>query len=289
MTSPKNGVVLVHGAWHDHHTWDAVVPLLEAQGVVAKAIDLPGAGANAAWPDCIKTRPMDPAACAREPSPNAGVTQNERTDAVIAAVREVNAETGGKAVILGHSLGGLTMTPVAEAIPDEISAVIYLCAFMLPPGMVAGQMIEDPSMARAGVTDLLMADPEVVGALRFDVRTDDAQVLAAAHWTFGADVPFADFKAGMAQMHPDEPAQVVGTPSAPTAARFGTVPRHYIACEHDNAIPIEGQEKMIDLMDAAMGNATQVHRLSTSHSPFHSAIDDLAHLIEVISCTGFGR
>ena len=102
----RNGVVLIHGAWHDHHTWDAVVPLLEAEGRIVRAIDLPGAGSGAARPASFDVRPLDPAAFGTELSPNAGVTQDERTQAAIDAVRTVNSQTGGKAVVLGHSLGG---------------------------------------------------------------------------------------------------------------------------------------------------------------------------------------
>ena len=35
------GLVLVQGAWHDHHTWNVVVPRLEIVGHVVAAVDLP--------------------------------------------------------------------------------------------------------------------------------------------------------------------------------------------------------------------------------------------------------
>jgi pimeloyl-ACP methyl ester carboxylesterase len=37
-------VVLVHGAWHGSWAWDRVVPLVQAAGVLANAVDLPGRG-----------------------------------------------------------------------------------------------------------------------------------------------------------------------------------------------------------------------------------------------------
>ncbi len=278
-----NGVVLIHGAWHDHHTWDSVVPLLEAAGVTVNAIDLPGAGANAAIPSSYNTRPLDAAAFATEVSPNAGVTQQERTDAIIAAVREVNAATGGKAVVVGHSLGGLTVSPVVEAIPGEVSAAVYLTAFMLPPGMVAGQIITHELMADAMVPSLFLADPEQVGAMRLDPKSEDSAYAARAKEAFYADLTDAQFATALSHLHPDEPAQVAGVPSAVTKSNYGTVPRHYIECTDDKAIVIGGQREMIRLTDEAMGDATTVHTLNASHSPFHSQPEALADIITSIA------
>lgn len=282
----NNGVVLIHGAWHDHHTWDKVVPLLAAAGVPAKAIDLPGAGATAANPKCFETRPIDPAQFTTEPSPNAGVTQEERTEAVITAVREMNAQTGGKSVVLGHSLGGLTVADTVQSIPDEVSAAVFLTAFMLPPGMVAGQMIEHPTMDDDMVSPLLMADPAEVGALRMDAASDDPGYVAGVKECFYADVSDEDFDALRNHLHSDEPAQVAGRPSPITSEAFGSVPRHYIRCLQDRAITIAGQDEMVRLVDEALGSATNVHTLDTSHSPFLSQPEALADLITSVAKAG---
>lgn len=275
----SNGLVLIHGAWHDHHTWDSLVPLLEDKGIVAKAIDLPGAGADAPRPSSFNVRPLDHATFGTEPSPNAGVTQNERTEAAIDAVRAVNAETGGKALVLGHSLGGLTVSHVAELIPGEVSAAVFLTAFMLPPGMVAGQIIQHELMAEALVPSLFMADPEQVGALRIDTASPDAEYIERARQAFFADLNDAQFAMALSHLHPDEPAQVAGVPSIVSKDRFGTVARHYIECTNDRAITIAGQREMIRLMDQAMGAETVVHTMNTSHSPFHSKTAALASIL----------
>ncbi len=36
--------ILVHGSWHSAWNWHKVIPILEAQGHRAMAIDLPGMG-----------------------------------------------------------------------------------------------------------------------------------------------------------------------------------------------------------------------------------------------------
>jgi pimeloyl-ACP methyl ester carboxylesterase len=38
-------------------------------------------------------------------------------------------------VLVGHSLGGLTVSAVAEAMPERLSAVVYLTAFLPPLGV----------------------------------------------------------------------------------------------------------------------------------------------------------
>ncbi|MGI3170045.1 alpha/beta fold hydrolase [Pseudooceanicola sp. C21-150M6] len=281
--SETNGVVLIHGAWHDHHCWDEVVPLLEAGGIPVTAIELPGAGRSAALPESFLNRPLDPAAFATEPSPNAGVSQVQRTEAAIAAVREMNEKTGGKAVVVGHSKGGLTLTPLAEAIPDEISHAVYLAAFLLPPGMVAGQMIGHPLMAEALVPTLFMADPADVGALRMDVRSEDPAYRAGIKATFYADVADASFDQAIGHLHPDEPAQIVTSPSPATPGRFGRVPRHYIECTGDQAVTIAAQREMVRLMDEAMGTPTNVFSMNTSHSPFFADPQGLASILNIVA------
>ncbi|MGI9613205.1 MAG: alpha/beta hydrolase, partial [Acidimicrobiales bacterium] len=156
MTDPSSNAafVLIHGAWHSRETWNELTPELEALGHAVVAIDLPGAGANASVPESFHRRPLDPAAFGSEPSPNAGVTQEQRTEATIDAVREAAKAGNGEVVLVGHSLGGLTISPVAEAIPDELRAVVYLTAFLLPNGMVAGEMIGHEIMADAEVPPL---------------------------------------------------------------------------------------------------------------------------------------
>lgn len=277
MSTPT--FVLVHGAWHSHHTWDSLVPILESRGYAAVTLDLPGAGANAAIPTSFGQRPLDPAAFATEPSPNAGVTQDERTAAVIDAVRSATGKGDGKVILVGHSLGGLTISPVAQTIPDELAAVVYLTAFLLPPGLTAGEVITGELMAEAKVPACFLADPAQVGALRMDVASDDPSYRAKLKDAFFGDLTDEQFAEAASHLHPDEPAQVAGVPSPIDAQRFGRVPRHYIRCAQDQAIVAASQDFMISSTDSVIGGVTTVHRMDTSHSPFHSDPKGLADIL----------
>src|ERR1700735_1252550 len=107
MSATKAAFVLVHGGWHNHSAWDTVTPILEAKGFAALTLDLPGAGVHAIAPTPLRSSPFNPGAFASERSPVAGVTQEERTQAVVALVKEAASLSDGKVILVGHSAGGM--------------------------------------------------------------------------------------------------------------------------------------------------------------------------------------
>ena len=90
--------VLVHGASHGSWCWDKVVPLLEAQGHGVVAVDLPG---NTYGEFDI---------------PPAQVT----LDTYAQHVCKVLDQLDDPVVLVGHSLGALTITQTAEYRPYRI-------------------------------------------------------------------------------------------------------------------------------------------------------------------------
>lgn len=275
----KPAFVCVHGAWHSGATWDKLAPLLEAAGHRVFAPDLPGSGKNAKWPEALGSEPFDSTALALEPSPNAAVTQEERTEAILEVVRSAAEIGNGKVVLVGHSLGGLTVSAVVEAAPELIHSAVFLTAFMLPPGMPAIAMIQHETTAEATVLPLVVADPEQVGAIRLNPKSSDPVYLESLKNTFYGDVDDSALKHFVKTLHSDEPAGVTLAPTQTTVERFGQVPRFYLRCTLDNAIPLTGQNFMIEAVDAAMGNDTRVLDLASSHSPFLSMPEKLADLL----------
>jgi pimeloyl-ACP methyl ester carboxylesterase len=269
MSLSKAAFVLVHGGWHNRSTWHKVVPLLEAQGFAALTLDLPGAGANAIAPNSLAHRPFDAAAFAVERSPIAGVTQEERTQAVIALVREAASLSDGGVILVGHSAGGLTISAVAEQVPDLLLAVVYLSGFLLPNGMQVFEMLQHGSMSSSLGPGLFVGDPTVTGATRINAGSADDAYRSRLKATFYADVSDSEFARAVSQLHCDEPVGAV-TPSTITPGRFGMVPRHYIRCTQDRAIPFAGQNHMIATVDSTLGSKTTIHTLESSHSPFLS-------------------
>lgn len=270
--------ILIHGAWHGAQCWSQLEPLLLAKGLVCHALDLPGAGARALSPASWRQGPLDAQAFASEASPNAGVTQAERTKAVIDLIGRVR-ETGDGVMLVGHSLGGLTVSAVAEQLNEPVDALVYLAAFMLPPAMPAIAMIQHERMAGEQVAPLFLADPTVVGALRLDPASEDPAYRAKLHSAFYGDLNKADADAQLQHLHCDEPAAVVVEASPISAAGFGRQRRYYIRCTNDRAIPLAGQDFMIEAVDAAIGGKTQQYSLDSSHSPFLSQPERLAAIL----------
>jgi pimeloyl-ACP methyl ester carboxylesterase len=279
MSASKVAFVLIHGAWHNHSAWDKVTPLLKASGFAALTLDLPGAGVNAIAPTSLGLRPFDPAAFAAERSPIAGVTQEERTQAVVALVKEAASLLGGRVVLVGHSAGGMTISAVAEQVPNRLLAVVYLAGFMVPNGMPLLAMLQHETLASALAPGLFVGDPAAIGATRINARSTDEAYRSLLKAAFYGDVSEAEFAHAALQLHCDESNAGAIAPSEITPGRFGTVPRHYIRCTLDRAIPLAGQDHMIATVDGTIGGKTTTHTLESSHSPFLSQPANLSRIL----------
>jgi pimeloyl-ACP methyl ester carboxylesterase len=279
MSARKAVFVLVHGGWHNHSAWDRVTPILEAAGFAALTLDLPGAGANAIAPASLGFRPFDPVAFAAERSPVAGVTQEERTQAVVALVKEAASLGSGKVILVGHSAGGMTISAVAEQVPHLLLAVVYLAGFMVPNGMPLLAMLQHETMASALAPGLFVGDPAAIGATRIHGGSTDEAYRSLLKASFYDDVSESEFARAASQLHCDEPNAGALAPSKITPGRFGKVPRHYIRCTRDRAIPLTGQDHMIATVDEAIGGKTTTHTLESSHSPFLSQPATLSKIL----------
>jgi pimeloyl-ACP methyl ester carboxylesterase len=97
-----NGIVFVHGGAHGKWCWDKVRSRLPIPSI---AVDLPGRG----------DRPYD----------GTVVTLDRCVDAVL---EEVEREGFERFVLVGHSMGGLTITEVAYRNPQRVDHLVYLDA-----------------------------------------------------------------------------------------------------------------------------------------------------------------
>ncbi|ATE64785.1 alpha/beta fold hydrolase [Rhizorhabdus dicambivorans] len=116
--------LLVPGALHPAWCWHRVVPLLEAAGHEAIAIDLPGTGED---------RSIDPR----------DATLAIWADHVAGQVRRAARPV----LLVGHSRGGLVISEAAERVPDALAGLIYVTAVLPVPGKPLRETSEaDPGM-----------------------------------------------------------------------------------------------------------------------------------------------
>jgi hypothetical protein len=149
---------------------------------------------------------------------------------------------------------------------------------MLPNGMQVFEMLQHETMSSSLGPGLFVGNPAATGATRINAGSADDAYRSRLKATFYGDVSESEFALAASQLHCDEPVGAV-TPSAITPGRFGAVPRHYIRCTQDRAIPLAGQDHMIATVDRAIGGKTTMHTLESSHSPFLSQPATLSKIL----------
>jgi pimeloyl-ACP methyl ester carboxylesterase len=272
--------VLVHGAWHGAWCFEQVTPPLVRAGARVVARDLPAHGMDARFPAAYLQRPLDLPGFAAEPAPSAGVTPDDYATHVINEVKALAERAPDVPIVLvGHSMGGVTVSRVAEAVPHLVSRVVYLAAFMLV-GRSPLDIVGTPEFAGSLLPPLFLADPAQVGAMRIDFGSTDPDYVARTKAAFAGDVPDERWTSVSYLLTPDEPIGPVVTPVTVTRERWGTVPRTYILCTEDKVIPPAAQRRFIEEADEfAPDGATEVRELNTGHSPFLSAPGPVADIL----------
>lgn len=229
--------VLVHGAWHGAWCWEKVVPLLEEAGYGVVVPDLPGHGEDG--------------------TPMPGLSMQSYADRIVRAVDEAAEPV----ILVGHSMGGIVVSLVAEARPDRVRKLVYLTGFLLEDGETLLSIAENDEEAIV----LPNLAPNEDGSA-FTVRNIKD--------VFYADCSDEDVEGARSRLVP-EPAFAFATPVAVTGGKFGRVPRAYIECVQDRAVGITAQRGMHERLPC-----DTVVSMQTSHSPFFSVPEELAgHLV----------
>lgn len=270
--------VLVHGAWHSSACWADVTPALFGPGARAIAIDLPGAGLGARFPAAYLAEGQR--GLAEEPSPLRDLTLDETADAVVATLRALRSDgPGRRTVLVGHSLGGPTITRAAESAPELVDHLVYVAA-LVPTAL--GSSAAYLALPEAGprYPFLYVGDPAVIGATRINPRSTDPAYRDLLHRTFYGDVDEERFLAFAAGLTPDNPVGIARATVGATAQRWGSIPRTYVLTTQDRVVTPAVQQRMIDDADRlAPGTRFRVVPIDSSHSPFASRPGDLAGIL----------
>src|ERR1700743_1625063 len=209
-TNNKNSstIVLVHGAWSDATAWQAVIPILKAQGHEVIAVTLPGHGADA--------------------TSFGNIGLQTYVDAVKNAIGDRK-----NVILVGHSMAGLVISEGAEEIPGKIKELVYLAAYLPQNG---------ESLLLLAKQD---ADSHVGKYLQIDQATGSANIAKdGVIDVFAADAP-AQVGDYIANNIKPEPLAPLATPVTLTDGKFGSVKKVYIHTTEDHAVSFTLQKIMV--------------------------------------------
>ncbi len=105
-SGPKPSIVLVHGAWADSSSWDAVVSQLQHDGYTVYV----------------------------PPNPLLGISYDS------AFIRDFLDTISGPIILVGHSYGGAVITNAATG-DKQVKALVYVDAFAPAQGQTIGQLV----------------------------------------------------------------------------------------------------------------------------------------------------
>jgi pimeloyl-ACP methyl ester carboxylesterase len=201
-------IILVHGAWADASSWDAVVPLLKAQGHEVITVNLAGHG--------------------KDTTSFAAITFQTYVDQVKAAIG-----TRTNVVLVGHSFAGLVNGQVAEEIPTQIKELIYLAACLPHDGDSLLSLAKQDPLSHVG--KYLTIDQQHGAALIAKEGVADI---------FAADAPQQVQAYITANIKP-EPLAPLATPVRLTEKNYGSVKKVYIHTLNDHTISYPAQQSMV--------------------------------------------
>lgn len=276
----RTAFVLVHGSWHGAWCWGLVEPGLNQAGHMSVAIDLPGHGLHAAVPESFCSRSLDPEGFGTEVSPIAGIGIDSYADAVVAAADRAKAMGADRVIAVGHSMGGVPITFAAARSPEKFAGLVYVAAPLPTPGKPAGHYVSlEDQVARTKIGKILAADASVVGALRFDPKTEDQAMLATIKDALAADVDDALWASAMRLFSPDAPAAMYGE-TADFPQGFEALKKTFIRCTHDSVLIDTTCEAIVgDLNRAWPSNPTAFVDIAASHEVMFSKPAELAELL----------
>ncbi|WP_460272307.1 alpha/beta fold hydrolase [Celeribacter sp. ULVN23_4] len=227
--------LLIHGSAHGAWCWRDLLAELHSRGFEARAIDLPSQ--------------------ADDPADLEAVGLNEDRDAILA---DIASHEDRPVVLVGHSAGGYAITAAAEAAPDKVAALVYLCAYVPVDGISLADLRRSAKsqpvlglIERTRNRQAYRFKPDAGGEALCHDCSDDVRTYVTAHL-------------GAQAIRPQETALAVTTAST-------ALPRHYILCEHDRVIPPAEQRTM-----CAGWPEASVHTLPCGHSPYFAAPKRLA-------------
>ncbi|AUI62103.1 alpha/beta hydrolase [Amycolatopsis sp. BJA-103] len=277
--------VFVHGGSSNARAWGPLQNELALLGYRSHAVDLPGHGDRADSPAAYYRQPQDLAALAAAPSPLRGITLQDNVKHVVDTLRGLDG--GAPVVLVGNSLGGLTISAVANAVPELLDRVVYLSALCLgDPAMLTEPWdVVDDNLLDALAARITVPDVDEPGVARLNWRSahGDPALFAELKAAVMADSTDHQFRLLLDSLDPDESYAVLEPGALVQADGWGRVPHTYVRLASDLSITPAVQDYMIRKADELTPhNPFEVHTLASSHVGYFSRPRVFADLLTAL-------
>jgi pimeloyl-ACP methyl ester carboxylesterase len=224
---PKPTIVLVHGAWADASSWNAVASDLQGQGFTVLAP-----------PNLLRAVAID------APYITSFLAQR----------------TSGPVVLVGHSYGGFVITNAANG-ADNVKALVYVDAFIPDEGETVFEILGGSGSAfdipdPTAVFDIAGYPGAPEGDAEAFLKPD------TVHSSFAQDLPEADRRLIAAGQRPITLAANT-TPSGPAA--WKSLPSWVVIGTEDRVIPPDTQRRMAERAGATITDVAGSHVSMVSH------------------------
>ncbi|XP_022132427.1 salicylic acid-binding protein 2-like [Momordica charantia] len=249
----KKHFVLVHGACHGAWCWFKIKPLLVAAGHRVTVLDMAASG--------IDMRPIQEV--------QSIVEYSEPLLKALACVAP-----NEKVILVGHSLGGINLAVAMEHFPHKIAASVFLTAF-----------VPDTDHSPSYVLDQYNKQSPAEAWLdtQFCPYGNAAEPLTSMF--FGPNFmakklyqlsPPEDLELGLNLLRPSSLfIQDLSKAKNFSKEKYGSVPKVYVVCTEDKAIPKDFQQWMI--LNAGIQNVMEIN--GADHMAMFSKPRELLHCL----------
>ena len=248
-------MILVHGGAHGAWCWQPTIDMLSTR---ALAVDLP--------PQAIRGRPASIA----PPPETARLGIGDFADAVIAFADAVALE---RFVLVGHSMGGLTVAEVARRVPARVAHLVFVSCIVPPEGRT---MIDTLPEAVRDLTRQSMARAQG-GDFSLGIGMSDE----LKRFMFCNDMDEARASFVLERCGHECP-----TPFTEIVSRAGIpaeMPKTFVRLLRDQALSPADQDAQIANLRAVPGGRLDVVELDTGHDVMLSNPRLLAAVLERIA------
>lgn len=231
--------VLVHGAWEGSWAWEDVTPSLEEQGHSVIAVDLPGSFGN---PQSVADASLD---------------------SYMATVLRAIESFDSPAILVAHSLGGASISQVAERFPEKIERLVYVASFLLKDG--------------GSILEAMQSDKD--GQILPQLSISEDQTYATVSEAVWRQVAFHDASPeligrALPRLATKQSLQPFTTALRLTQKRFGSVSKQFVRTSLDRMVTPWLQQEMLKNWPV-----DRLDTLDAGHFPTLSASPQLARLL----------